>query len=115
MQRKIFFAALAGVRIQGKVTLFVDGTKCAEDTGELQLTKYGISGIPVFQVSRYASEGLYRKKEKGHCSLGSGTECDRKGDGRYPQTSDPEASGTQNDRVFHGHVPPEIFSNYFKA
>ena len=58
-----FFAALAGVRIQGKVTLFVDGTKCAEDTGELQLTKYGISGIPVFQVSRYASEGLYREKE----------------------------------------------------
>ena len=58
-----FFSALAGVRMQGKVMLFVDGKKCAEDTGELQLTKYGISGIPVFQVSRYAAEGLYRKKD----------------------------------------------------
>ena len=26
--------------------------------GELQLTDYGISGIPVFQVSRYASEAF---------------------------------------------------------
>ena len=29
-----------------------------EDEGELQLTEYGISGIPVFQVSRFASYGL---------------------------------------------------------
>ena len=35
----------------------------AEDTGELQLTAYGISGIPVFQVSRYAARALYEKKE----------------------------------------------------
>lgn len=58
-----FFTSLAGVRIHGNVQIFVDGEKCAEDTGEIQLTKYGISGIPVFQVSRYASEGIYRKKE----------------------------------------------------
>ena len=31
----------------------------AADTGELQLTAYGISGIPVFQISRYASKALY--------------------------------------------------------
>lgn len=58
-----FFASMAGVRIHGNVQIFVDGKKCAQDTGEIQLTKYGISGIPVFQVSRYAAEGLYRKKE----------------------------------------------------
>lgn len=58
-----FFSALAGVRVQGKVSLFVDGELAASDTGEIQLTNYGISGIPVFQVSRYASEGLYRKKK----------------------------------------------------
>lgn len=30
----------------------------AEDKGELQLTDYGLSGIPVFQISRYASRAL---------------------------------------------------------
>lgn len=35
----------------------------AEDTGELQLTDYGISGIPVFQVSRFASVALSQGKK----------------------------------------------------
>ena len=35
----------------------------AEDSGELQLTNYGISGIPVFQVSRYAAYALLDKKQ----------------------------------------------------
>ena len=38
------------------------GEFLASDRGELQLTEYGISGIPVFQVSRYAAEALDRKK-----------------------------------------------------
>ena len=42
------FRTIAGVRVQGKVSLFVDGELTAADTGELQLTAYGISGIPVF-------------------------------------------------------------------
>ena len=31
------------------------------DTGELQITEYGISGIPVFQISRHASKALFHK------------------------------------------------------
>ena len=30
----------------------------AEDRGELQLTDYGLSGIPVFQVSRFGARAL---------------------------------------------------------
>ena len=30
--------------------------------GELQLTDYGISGIPIFQVSRFATKALKRKQ-----------------------------------------------------
>ena len=52
-----FFKALAGVRIQAGVTLFV-GKQTYYEIGELQLTEYGISGIPVFQLSRYASKAL---------------------------------------------------------
>ncbi|MBU3876780.1 NAD(P)/FAD-dependent oxidoreductase [Faecalicatena sp. AGMB00832] len=58
-----FYKGIAGVRANGRVSIYVDGECQAADTGEIQLTNYGISGIPVFQVSRYASIGLYEKKE----------------------------------------------------
>ena len=56
------FHALAGLRSPAKVTLFLDGKKAAESEGELQWTSYGISGIVVFQVSRFAALGLLEKK-----------------------------------------------------
>lgn len=58
-----YFKQLAGVRTQAKVSLFVNDAFISEDTGELQLTNYGISGIPVFQVSRYAAKALYEKNK----------------------------------------------------
>ena len=57
------FKQLAGIRTEGTVHLMVDGQLVASDTGEIQLTDYGISGIPVFQVSRYAAVGLYEHKK----------------------------------------------------
>ncbi len=56
------FKQVAGVRTQAKVTAYVDNQMMSSDTGELQLTNYGISGIPVFQISRYVSKALYEKK-----------------------------------------------------
>lgn len=53
----------SGVRVQGKVLCFVNGKKVAKDQGELQLTAYGISGVPIFQISRYAAEGLFQKQK----------------------------------------------------
>lgn len=41
----------------------MDGDCVCRDTGEIQLTQYGISGIPVFQVSRFAAKALYNKQE----------------------------------------------------
>lgn len=58
-----FYKSIAGIRIQGKVLLFVDDVLMALDTGEIQMTNYGISGIPVFQVSRFASRGIYEKQK----------------------------------------------------
>lgn len=56
------FKIWKGVRCDGRIKLLCDGEIIAEDKGELQLTDYGISGIPVFQVSRFASIGLNDKK-----------------------------------------------------
>ena len=58
-----FYKKVSGVRVNGKVSVEIDNKIVAEDTGEIQLTAYGISGIPVFQISRYVSIGLYNKKD----------------------------------------------------
>lgn len=54
---------VSGVRAHGTVSAYIDGIKYAEDTGEIQFTDYGVSGIPVFQISRFLSKGLYEKKK----------------------------------------------------
>ncbi len=48
--------AISGVRATAEVTLYVDDKKACSETGELQLTDSGISGIPVFQISHVASK-----------------------------------------------------------
>ncbi len=55
--------AAAGVRTEASVSAYVDGNNVASDTGELQITDYGISGIPVFQISRYIGKALYKKQK----------------------------------------------------
>ncbi len=49
---------IAGVRCQANVTALVNGKKVASDYGELQLTEYGLSGIPVFNISRFLSKEI---------------------------------------------------------
>lgn len=51
-----------GVRCQGRVTLSIDDKPFISKEGQLQLIDGGVSGIPVFQVSRYAAEALNQKK-----------------------------------------------------
>ncbi len=48
--------AVAGVRVQAKVSLLQNDVCVASDEGELQLTKDALSGIPVFQLTRYLDD-----------------------------------------------------------
>lgn len=53
----------AGVRVNGKIKAYDENkNELAEDSGELQLVSTGISGIPVFQISRYISRQLEKTK-----------------------------------------------------
>lgn len=52
----------AGVRTDAAVSIFENKKLMGTDTGEIQITEYGISGIPVFQVSRHAAKALYSKR-----------------------------------------------------
>jgi predicted Rossmann fold flavoprotein len=49
------FEKLAGLRMDAEVTILADGEMEARDKGEVQFTNYGISGIPVFELSRYVN------------------------------------------------------------
>ena len=57
------YKVMAGVRTEAELTLFASGKKMARDRGELQITDYGLSGIPAFQISRYASRALDEGKK----------------------------------------------------
>ena len=61
--RENFYKQIAGIRIEAGVSLWSGGERLAEDQGEVQLTDYGISGIPVFQISRFAARALDEKKK----------------------------------------------------
>ena len=52
-----YYAKWAGSRMDGRITLEIDGKTVGEEQGEILFTEYGISGIDVFQLSRYAVRG----------------------------------------------------------
>ena len=47
------FKELKGVRAKGRVTLIKNGRISASETGEIQFTEDGLSGICIFDLSRY--------------------------------------------------------------
>lgn len=58
-----FLSSWAGVRSEAVVRIYEDGIFLKEQFGEVQLTDYGISGICIFNLSRYASMGLEKQKK----------------------------------------------------
>ena len=54
--------SLKGVRVPARITLDIDGNAAAEETGELLFADYGVSGVCVFQLSRYAAKALDEKR-----------------------------------------------------
>lgn len=61
--REDFFKAVSGVRAEAELALMC-GERCiGRERGEMQFTDYGISGIPVFQLSRHVNYLLLEGKE----------------------------------------------------
>ena len=54
---------IAGVRVDSEIRILCDGREVCRERGELQLTDYGISGIPVFQLSRTVNYLLRERRE----------------------------------------------------
>lgn len=64
--REEYLKSVAGVRADAQVSLYGDGVLLAKERGELQLTDYGLSGIPIFQISRTAN---YILSEQGKVEI----------------------------------------------
>ncbi len=58
-----YFKLWNGIRTQASVKLNIDKKFIKEEEGEIQLTEYGISGICVFNLSRYVSASIYQNKK----------------------------------------------------
>lgn len=59
---------ISGVRTEAVVKLYADNRLLADEKGEVLFTDYGISGIPVLQISRFAAKAL-DKNCKVHLKL----------------------------------------------
>lgn len=53
-----FCKSVSGVRIQAGVGAYADSKLMAKEEGEIIFTDYGISGIPIMQLSRFASKAM---------------------------------------------------------
>ncbi len=57
-----YFDKISGVRTDAVITLLKEGAFVGSEYGQLQFTDYGVSGIPIFQLSHYVGadrEGNY--------------------------------------------------------
>ena len=61
--REDYFKSVAGVRVRAGLQVVCRGSCAARERGELLLTDYGISGIPVFQISRVVNYILQKEKK----------------------------------------------------
>lgn len=62
-KNKKLYKIVSGVRCDAKITLYSHNEIKSFDEGEIQLTDYGVSGIPVFQICRYAGYSLKSKQD----------------------------------------------------
>lgn len=53
-----FWKQVAGTRVQGRFSLLIDNVVTEGECGEIQITKDGVSGIPVFQLCRVAAQAM---------------------------------------------------------
>lgn len=57
------FKKITGVKVPGKVSLYIDNEYIKEDSGDVLFTNYGISGPPILQLSSHGLKALDKGKD----------------------------------------------------
>ena len=58
-----FMKEWSGIRTDIKASLYINDDFIKSEEGEIQLTNYGISGICIFNLSRFVSRSLNENKK----------------------------------------------------
>jgi len=58
-----YFSQWSGVRMEGAITLLIDDVPANTTKGEIQFTDYGVSGIPIFSLSRFVVRAIADNKK----------------------------------------------------
>lgn len=58
-----YFKAISGVRCIAAIVLLVNREIVTKEKGEILFAAYGVSGIPVMQISRFAAKALEERKK----------------------------------------------------
>ncbi len=91
-----FFKKTAGIRAEISAKIYVNGEKMEHQTGELQLTDYGISGICIFQMSYLAARAFSDAKRTGRPAPNVEVELDF-----APGMTDQKTHNILKDRLSH--------------
>jgi len=109
---KDYLKAVAGVRAEGKIQVWNQGECVAEEVGELQFTDYGISGIPVFQISRVVNY-ILREQEEVQVVINLLPEFDDTSYHQFISTRRPEGQRTVEE-FFTGMLNKKIMTLFTK-
>lgn len=58
-----FFKEVSGVRVKAEISIYSKGELLHKEKGELQLTDFGVSGIPAFNCCRHIAFALHKKED----------------------------------------------------
>ena len=58
-----YLKRISGIKIEGEISVEIDGDDIKRDFGEILFTNYGISGPPVLQLSRHCIEMIEKNKD----------------------------------------------------
>lgn len=102
-----FWGQISGVRTDAEIRLFSEEKALACERGNLQLTGYGISGIPVFQLSRWAAYEL-KKEHRVTAEVDFLPELESRQLQRYLQHRARATEGEELLRTFEGLLPKKL-------
>ena len=102
-----FFKSISGVRQKGRATAFVGQTLVDSKEGEIQFTELGISGIPIFQLSRILTVPLSQKR-KVYVSIDFATDYSEQELGAYLAGFQERMPAANCDEILSGFVNKKL-------
>ncbi|MDW7668829.1 MAG: NAD(P)/FAD-dependent oxidoreductase [Bacillota bacterium] len=58
-----YLKRISGIKVDGEISVEIDGNEIKRDYGEILFTNYGISGPPVLQLSRHCIDRIEKNKK----------------------------------------------------